>query len=432
VILTVARNRLMNLRHDRSAFVLSFVVPIVFFSIFAAIFGSASGRSTTNKIAVAVVDEDQTDNSRRFLEALRSEAGLKVATELEPKNKTEKPAPFTAATAEAAVRAGQFPVALVIPKGFGSVPIRFGPEGQHPRLILLSDPSDPIAPHVLAGLVQKVAMTAMPESMARGGMDEIDRWSGGLTPEQRARMEEVLARIRQQRPIPSAGGPRASEAEGNAGLVSVEQRAVLGQKKKNPMIAFYAAGIGVMFLLFSAAGAGGALIEEAESGTLDRILSTRVSMTKLLAGKLLYLAWLAATQLLVMFVWGSMVFGLEMRGHWGGFLIMTVATALAASTFGLLLAAVSRSRMQLVALSNLSILAMSAIGGSMFPRFLMPEFMQKIGLVTINAWAIDGFQKVFWREEPTSHLLPQVAVLVGVAIVLFAAARRLARRWEAT
>jgi ABC-2 type transport system permease protein len=60
----------------------------------------------------------------------------------------------------------------------------------------------------------------------------------------------------------------------------------------------------------------------------------------------------------------------------------------------------------------------------------MPESMQKLGLVTINAWAIDGFTKVFWRDEPTSHLVPQVLVLVGAAIVFFAIARRMARRWE--
>jgi ABC-2 type transport system permease protein len=73
---------------------------------------------------------------------------------------------------------------------------------------------------------------------------------------------------------------------------------------------------------------------------------------------------------------------------------------------------------------------MSSIGGSMFPRFLMPEGMQKAGLLTINAWAIDGFTKIFWRDEPVSHLWPQVAVLVGIAVVLFAVARRVARRWE--
>jgi ABC-2 type transport system permease protein len=38
--------------------------------------------------------------------------------------------------------------------------------------------------------------------------------------------------------------------------------------------------------------------------------------------------------------------------------------------------------------------------------------------------------KVFWREEPLGALLPQVAVLVASAVVLFWLARRLARRWE--
>ena len=70
-----------------------------------------------------------------------------------------------------------------------------------------------------------------------------------------------------------------------------------------------------MFLLFSAAGAGGALIEEAESGTLDRILSTRVSMTRLLLGKLLYLAGVGVAQLTVMFVWGALFFGVELASH---------------------------------------------------------------------------------------------------------------------
>ena len=70
-----------------------------------------------------------------------------------------------------------------------------------------------------------------------------------------------------------------------------------------------------MFLLFSAAGAGGALIEEAESGTLERILSTRVTMTRLLSGKLTYLTLVAILQLIVMFVWGEMFFGLELHSH---------------------------------------------------------------------------------------------------------------------
>jgi ABC-2 type transport system permease protein len=60
----------------------------------------------------------------------------------------------------------------------------------------------------------------------------------------------------------------------------------------------------------------------------------------------------------------------------------------------------------------------------------MSAAMQKAGLLTINAWAIDGFTKVFWRDEPLSHLWPQVLVLLSTGVVLFGIARRLARRWE--
>jgi len=96
----------------------------------------------------------------------------------------------------------------------------------------------------------------------------------------------------------------------------------------------------------------------------------------------------------------------------------------------MLLASACHTRAQLGALSMLLILMMSAIGGSMFPRFLMSTAMQKAGLFTINAWAIDGFTKVFWRDLPVKELWPQVSVLLATGIVLFLIARRIARRWE--
>ena len=417
MILAVVRTHFARLKRDRAALVLSFVVPIVFFSVFAAIFGGA--RNATPRIRLIVVDEDRSENSRRLTAALGSEKALNVL--LSPVPPAAPSGPFDRASAEQAVRAGTAPLALILPKGFGSAPVGFGPAtpGQ-PKLLLLADTSDPVAPQVVTGLIQKVSMTAMPDAMARMGIDQVDRWGGGLTAEQRAKLEENVRTLRQASPSAGAG----------SGVVAVEVRDVLGETKKNPTSALLASGLGVMFLLFSATGAGGALIEEAESGTLDRILSTRVTMSRLLLGKLTYLSIVAVLQLTVMFVWGEMFFGLELHRHIPGFLIMTVVTALAASAFGLLLAAVSRSRMQLVAISNLSILVMSALGGSMVPRYLLSENVQKLGLITLNAWAIDGFIKVFWREEPLVNLWPQAAVLLLAAAALFAAARRVARRWD--
>lgn len=201
-------------------------------------------------------------------------------------------------------------------------------------------------------------------------------------------------------------------------------------KRVETHVAFYAAGIGVMFLLIHAAASGGSLLEEAEAGTLDRLLTTRMTMTELLTGKLLFLTLVAAAQLVVMFVWGALFFGLQLRGHVAGFLVMTAVTALACSAFGLLLSALVRTRAQLGATANLIALTMSAIGGSFYPRPLMPPLIQKIGLLTINAWALDGFLKVFWKNLPVTALLPQVAVLAVFTAIIFATALRFARRWD--
>jgi ABC-2 type transport system permease protein len=424
MIFAVARTHFAKLKRDRAAFVLAFVVPVVFFSVFASIFGGSSSRAATRQIPVVIVDEDRTANSARFIAALKREKGVRVF-ESRTLPDGRRLAVSDAAAAESVVRAGEAPLALIVPKGFGATPIRFGPAEGGPRLQVLADTSDPIAPQVFTGLLQKVAMTAMPDVMAETGIEQLDRWGGELTPEQKARLRQNVAALREET---RTGAGTGRDAGG--GLVAVDVRDVLGETKKNPTVAVLAAGLGVMFLLFSAAGAGGALIEEVESGTLDRVLSTRVTMTQLLLGKMLYLSTIAVAQLTVMFLWGELFFGVELHRHMAGFLVMAVVTALAASAFGLVLAALSRTRMQLVALSNLLILVMSALGGSMFPRYLLSEGVQKFGLITLNAWAIDGFMKVFWRDAPLTALAPQVAFLVGAAVVLFTLARRLARRWE--
>jgi ABC-2 type transport system permease protein len=328
------------------------------------------------------------------------------------------------------VRDGVAPVALVVPAGFGKDPISFGPSQSRITIHLLKDSSDMVAPQVITGLLQKIAMTALPDLMAAEGSKYMDQYVGGFTPEQRERIKAGLERFRQSEEERGQSATTNSNSPGNSQILPVSARDVVGANKDNPMVSFYAAAIGVMFLLFTASGAAGSLLEEVENGTLDRVLSSRVSMTTMLAGKLAYSVLLAFSQLVLMFLWAWAVFKLDFFSHISGFVVMGLSTAFAVGAFGMLLASICRTRAQLGPLSTLVILIMSSIGGSMFPRFLMPEAMQKAGLLTINAWAIDGFTKVFWRDEPLIRLWPQVSVLLVVGVVLFVIARTLARRWE--
>jgi ABC-2 type transport system permease protein len=406
------------LRRDRAALALSFLVPIVFFSIFAVIFGGRSGGGTP-RVELLVADEDGSDRSRRLVAALEAEEALRIRRAPEAEAGAPAPAPYDRAAAERAVREGEAPVALVVPRGFGAARLAFGPGAERPRLELLVDSSDPIAGRMTAGLLQKAVFTGLGDAMLESGIESLDR-TALFTAEQRERLRALT---------------RAVEGEGSSTgtfelPVEIATRDLLGETRRSPMVSFYAAALGVMFLLFTASGAGGALIEERESGTLDRLLSTRVTMPQLLAGKLAYLTSLGVVQLALMFGWGWLVFDLELAGRLAGIAAMAVPTALACSAFGLVLAAVCRTRKQLVAMSNLVILSISALGGSMFPRFLMPEAIQKASLVAFNAWALEGFLDVLWRDRGLASILPEIAVLLAWTALFFAIARRVARRWE--
>jgi ABC-2 type transport system permease protein len=388
----LVRNSWKQLRRDRAAQVLVFIVPIAFFSIFAVIFGGGGNRMNgTSRVAVAVVDEDGSEKSRALVAALEADSGLRVVT-VASARQGARDTTLTRASAEAMVKRGDLPAALILPPGAGAAIGSFG-GGGGVKALVLHDPSDPVAARMVGGLLQRAALRA---AAAGGG------FMGMAT-----RDPDAMLPLR------------------------FETHAVLGEKRESPMVAFYAAGIAVMFIMFSAAGAGGALIEETEAGTLERVLTTGLGMSGLLLGKWLYTTSLAIVQITVMFVWGMLVFHLPLVQHLAGFIIMTIFTAAAAGAFGLVLATLSRTRQQLAGLANLIVLSLNAIGGSMFPRFLMSDTLQRASLVGFNAWALDGYLKVFWREAPLAALLPQVAALIGFTALFLVLARRFARRWEA-
>ncbi len=423
ILLTFLRIHWIGMKRDRVVQALTFLLPIMFFSIFASVFSNQS--DPMSKVRVAVVDEDQTPYSQQLMKALMAEGSLDVR--LTASKEGDNGATLDRPAAEALVRNGDVPVAVILPKGIGAAGMF--PTGDanevRPKVLLLADVSDPVAPQVVSGMLQKVAFTAAPQTMAVEGMTMFEKYTGPMTDAQR---NMVDAWKRGDGPAIPSGSTSDSAVGLPVEVVNVMQP----DEGDTSMVSFYAAGIGVMFLLFSCSGAGGTLLDEEESGTLDRLIGSRAGMGGVLFGKWVFLMLMGISQLTVMFAWGQLVFGLPLTSHLPGFFVVTLFTAAAAASFGLVLATVSRSRAQLSGLSTIVILAMSAVGGSMFPRFLMSETMQQFGLVTFNAWALDAYLKVFWREVPMWELWPQIAVLTVLTGIFLTVSRLLARRWETT
>ncbi|HEY2383829.1 MAG TPA: ABC transporter permease [Terriglobia bacterium] len=385
MISTIVKINFLNLRRDKAAFMLTFILPIVFFSIFAMIFGSMNRDSHDNKIKIAVVDLDRTDRSQSLIAALQREQPLDVTLDID------------AVSARSGVHGGKFAAAVTVLEGCGA--LIGNPLAERDCVEVVYDASNPLAQSAVSGFVQGAAMMS-------------------LAPAVRAQFAQGLVRV------------RSTDVRAGETAAADSQRS---------MISYYAAGVSVMFLLFSMAGSGGALLEETETGTLERLLSTRASMWQVLIGKWLYLTGLGIVEVSLMFVWACLVFHLELLtpGRIAGVAAMVLVTAAAAAGFGLVLATACTSRAQLNGISRVVILVMSAIGGSMVPRFIMPKFMDTAALFTFNGWALDGFLKVFWYNDihstvaqSLSSLVPQVAMLTVLAGVFVGIARRLARRWE--
>src|SRR5262249_19138703 len=116
MILTLLRISWTNLKRDRVAQAMTFLLPILFFSIFATVFGNSSN-TTTSKIRIAVVDEDQSEFSQRIVEGLEKETALRVRKTVDADGKG---ALLDRDGARALVKSGDLPVAVVLPKGLGS------------------------------------------------------------------------------------------------------------------------------------------------------------------------------------------------------------------------------------------------------------------------------------------------------------------------
>lgn len=493
MIWTIVRTSWRRLKNNRSELILTFVVPIIFFSIFAVIFGSRDSSSTTPKIRVAMATHGNSQPLTATVEQivrdiavdLQAQPALRFSHQ-EAEGEMKELTALTRAEVEELVKRGMISAAIVL---------QVQPSGQSiSEVEILSDSYDQVASQVLSSLVQRsvykslspkppagipsqevnpstqrgtntltesrisapemspaydnpmtatgspqvlsvqkptFAQSSSIDSSAIVEQSSVDAPSFGASP-QRIVQTESRVPSRGALETGSVANMSLSASTGTAQLPPITTVDVLGGEKTNPTIAMYAAGIAVMFLLFSATSNSGSLLEEKENSTLDRLLCSQLNMDQLLMGKWLFLTLLGCSQLFLMFLWGSIVFHIEVLRNWQGAVAMSVVTAGAASSFALLLATLCSSRTQLSWISTIVILSMSALGGSMIPRYLMSETIQNIGLITFNAWALDGFNKVFWRELPLEQIGLELGVLASCAGLFIVLARLFAVRWERT
>ena len=403
--LAILRTAFLLLLRDRGALLMALVVPVVFFLIFAEIFATAAGDQL--QLRIAIVDEVQSDESTRLLAALTAEPAIRPV-----------PGDLTRESARDLVRRGTADVGLIIRADGEDLATAAGLAA--PPLLLLVDPSRSVTATVLAGQLQRAYFLALPDLAVGRVAELIGTEFTTFTPAQQA---EIDAGLR---------GLRASAATGGRGGWTfddlLERDNVAGQNAAVNNVAYYAGAVAFMFLLFAAAQSALGVLDDQEAGILDRIAAGPGGIDVVINGRFLFMVLQGLLQACLIFGVAWLAYGVDVPGNIGPWAMITASSAVLAAGIGLLLVTGCQTRAQAQVLPTVVILIMSAIGGSMVPRFFMPHWLQQLGWMTPNTWALEAYSGVFWRSEPALQLVPICFSLFGIGIAALGLSHWFGRR----
>jgi ABC-2 type transport system permease protein len=177
------------------------------------------------------------------------------------------------------------------------------------------------------------------------------------------------------------------------------------------------AGMGIQFLLFASIDLGVGILLERQRGLWKRLRSAPISRVSLLIGKAASGAVIALLTLIVSFGFAMLVFGVRIHGSVPGFIAVAGATAVMASTFGLLIASLGRTPGGTRGIASLAVLMMVMLGGAWVPSFVFPAWLQQLTVVVPARWAVDGFDAMTWRGLGLGAAVVPTLVMLGFALV---------------
>ncbi|WP_290653623.1 ABC transporter permease [Aquisalimonas sp.] len=398
--LAIFRVMFLNLLRDRGALAMAFLLPPAIFVIFAAIFSGTSGDAL--ELRVHLADTVETPATRKLGDALRDQAGLRISQAPDASE----------ASVRAAVRDASADAGIVIRGN-----LEGEPDTDHPPILIIGDQGRAMAAAMVLGQVRAAMESALPELALQRSLAVARELIGEFTPEQQQRLGQG---------IESATDLTAKRPS----LVGLEELGPRGgaQGGADGAVNYYAGAVAILFLLFSAMQGAATLIEERQSGVVDRLLLGPGGTGVVVTGKFLFLTLQGSLQVGLIFVVAWLGYGLDLPGNFAPWLLTTVLAATAAAGLALALSAACSTRQQAQTLSSFFVLILSAVGGSMVPRFMMPPWLQELGWLTPNAWAIEAYQGILWRGESLDLLALRWAVLAGIGLVALAIALILSKR----
>ncbi len=385
-ILYLALKDLSQILRDKMSILFLVLMPVVFTVIMSIAFRPSSSEAVL-KLGWANADPNGA-LSAHLRTLLEADGGVELV-ELDP-------AQFDSASER--VRRGEWAGAVRVPADFSQLAL----SGSQPNLEILADSAS--ASGQAAAQITRTAfvrvMSAAQAALQTGGAGDS--------------REALLQRLQQA--VDGWRDPALS--------VAVEKAAPPAKSSSlaDHPYAQSSPGMIVQFTLFGLVSSAMIVVLERRGGTLQRLMTTSMPRSAVLAGHFLamFVSILAQEILLVLF--GQLALGLDYLSQPLAVGLILVALALWVASLGLLIGAAVKAQEQVILWAMVAMFVFSALGGAWFPLEGAGPAFAALGRVLPSAWAMTGFQNILLRGLGAQAALLPAAVLGGYALLFFSLA----------
>ena len=365
---------------DRGALAFSIALPIALFALMYGVFGGGTSFSAT----ASMVDLDGGPVAAKLLDRISAVYGLTVEV-------------LTEAEADSALDRSRILTAVVIPAGFSGKL-----EAGDPASVLFKrrgsgGETGQIVSQIVQGAAQDIAAEFEVRELVRTQLD------GKGVPE--AQIEQsVRALMDEARTAPA---------------VTVERRTV--GEEEDPLDRLIP-GVLTMFLMFAATMSAASIIVERRTGTLERLLTTRLSVNQLFVGKFLASVGRAMAQALILLSLAFAVLRVADAAAFAQVVVLSLLIAAAVSSLGLVVAGMARTQEQATWASVFLTMTMTVFSGT-FVSVGETGLLAFLSKLTLNKYAIDGIHGIISGNAGLAGQGPEAAILGGIAVIGFILAR---------
>ena len=367
---------------DRGDLAFSLALPIVLFALFYGAFGG----EVTFRGTAHVVDLDRGPLAQELVTRLESVDELKVDM-------------LTEEEADRDLDRSRIVTAFVIPAGF-SEGLR---SGEPVSLTWKRRGSGGDEGQIVAAIVEGVAQRMAGEFQVRHAVNRT--LADGSLPQ--AQVDQTVSRLIEE-----------ARAEPPVGL---DLRAIGGGEDQ---ITRLLAGILTMFLMFAVTLGAQSLVGERRLGTLERLLTTRLTINQLFLGKFFAGVSRATLQAILLLSLAFAVLRVAGPTTFVQALAFSLLFAGTVSAIGLVISGLARTQDQAAWSAVFLTLTMTVFGGT----FIDPGDSGPLALLsrlTVSRYAIDALDDILTGTAGIAEQGPEAAVLAAVMVVSLVLARTL-------